>query len=159
MVLSVERPVPWAETSLPSTDGEREMTLGGDSDLAVEMLRVSVEEPKADHRHGLVLDLRATGELDAEQQGTLLRIAAAARRRDGAAGGSAAEYVQHDDLASRHRRAVARSLQRAERAATAGDFDEALEWLEFTAAVNGHLPAGWSERRQRWIERDHDVAG
>jgi len=49
---------------------------GAFDERAVEALRRRIEELTAAHRLGLVLDLRAAGELDAGQRGWLLRIAA-----------------------------------------------------------------------------------
>jgi hypothetical protein len=62
----------------PSGSGvEPTLVLAGPFDgRAVETLRKQIEELVAAERLGLVLDLRAAGELDAGQRGRLLRIAA-----------------------------------------------------------------------------------
>ncbi|MDO8189286.1 hypothetical protein Q5424_28130 [Conexibacter sp. JD483] len=65
----------------PSGAGiEPTLVLQGEFDEpATEALRTRIEELTAAHRLGLVLDLRAAGELDAGQRGRLLRIAALTR--------------------------------------------------------------------------------
>jgi hypothetical protein len=69
---------PGAAIWRPSGAGiEPTLVLQGEFDEpAAEALRTRIEELTAAHRLGLVLDLRAAGELDAGQRGRLLRIAA-----------------------------------------------------------------------------------
>ncbi len=69
---------PGAAVWRPSDAGiEPTLVLQGEFDeQAAEALRKQIEELTAANRLGLVLDLRAAGELDAGQRGRLLRIAA-----------------------------------------------------------------------------------
>jgi hypothetical protein len=48
------------------------------------------------------------------------------------------------------RRAVARTLEFAEEAASRGDFSEALAWLETLDAVARHLPDEYASKRLEW---------
>ncbi|MBB4664218.1 hypothetical protein [Conexibacter arvalis] len=54
------------------------------------------------------------------------------------------------DAGARHRQVIERSLLAAERAAVAGDLDDALGWLELARALDGGLPATWELRRRQW---------
>jgi len=175
-------------------DGAAVFALDGPFDAAATTtLRSRIDELTADLRLGLVIDLGAAGELDAEQQGRLLRVVATARaglavaaivrdpdalrerifaaHRDlrlwPVATAAEARVALHaaapppaaapwapvgagDDLASRRRRAVARSLHWAARSAAIGDYADALGWLELVEAVDGTLAPEWCERRRSW---------
>ncbi len=56
----------------------------------------------------------------------------------------------YEDLATRSRRVVASSQQRARRAAAIGDYGDALGWLELVSALDGRLSEEWEQRRRRW---------
>ena len=51
---------------------------------------------------------------------------------------------------ARHERAVARTLEYAEEAASRGDFSEALAWLETLEAIGRRLPTEYASKRLEW---------
>jgi hypothetical protein len=51
---------------------------------------------------------------------------------------------------ARHERAVARTLEFAEEAASRGDFSEALAWLETLDAIGRRLPSEYASKRLEW---------
>ena len=51
---------------------------------------------------------------------------------------------------ARRERAVARTLEFAEEAASRGDFSEALAWLETLDAVGRRLPSEYASKRLEW---------
>jgi hypothetical protein len=60
----------------------------------------------------------------------------------------------HDDKVSaaqaRHRRAVARTLERADEAAERGDHITALGWLQTLQAIGDHLSSEYQRKRGEW---------
>ena len=63
---------------------------------------------------------------------------------------AASQPLSADSAARRHEAAIQRTLTWAQAAADAGEYDEALAWLQTVDYVHGGLPAGWAERRMRW---------
>jgi hypothetical protein len=62
----------------------------------------------------------------------------------------------------RHERAVARTLEFAEEAASRGDFSEALAWLETLDAIGRRLPSEYASKRVEWqiaVADDRPVPG
>lgn len=187
---------PGARSWRPSGAGiEPTLVLQGAFDeSAGEALRRQIEELTAERRLGLVLDLRAAGELDAGQRRRLLRIAATttpalalvaivaspealreqifasnrsprlwavADRADAAIVLGAGTPVEQgaDDLRTRHRRVIRRSLHWATRSAALGDYGDALGWLELVEAVDGRLPREWEQRRACWEQGQPEQTG
>jgi hypothetical protein len=61
---------------------------------------------------------------------------------------------------ARHRGAVGQSLTWAEAAADAGDYVEALAWLDTVEAIADEMPPGWSKKRRQWeLARDASLQG
>jgi hypothetical protein len=56
---------------------------------------------------------------------------------------------------ARHQTAVARSLSWAQAAADAGDYRDALDWLDTVSRVVPELPPGWDARRREWEHALH----
>ncbi len=55
-----------------------------------------------------------------------------------------------DSRAARHERAVAQTLRWAQEAAASQSFDDALEWLQTVAVVDGPLSPGWQRTQASW---------
>ena len=55
-----------------------------------------------------------------------------------------------DSRAARHERAVAQTLRWAQEAAAGQSFDDALEWLQTVAVVDGPLSPGWQRTQASW---------
>jgi hypothetical protein len=51
----------------------------------------------------------------------------------------------------RHRDAVGQSLAWAQAAADAGDFEEALAWLDTVEVIAAEMPPGWAKKRGEWV--------
>jgi tetratricopeptide (TPR) repeat protein len=51
----------------------------------------------------------------------------------------------------RHQEVIEASFDRAEAYARAGDFEDALEWLDRAATLSGGLPRAYRARRARWV--------
>jgi tetratricopeptide (TPR) repeat protein len=64
---------------------------------------------------------------------------------------------------ARHQEVIEASFDRAEAYERLGDFEQALEWLDRTAALSGGLPAAYHARRARWAReaslRPHPAGG
>jgi hypothetical protein len=55
-----------------------------------------------------------------------------------------------DSRAERHERAVAQTLRWAQEAAVSQCFDDALDWLQTVAVVDGPLSPGWQRTQASW---------
>jgi hypothetical protein len=55
-----------------------------------------------------------------------------------------------DSRAQRHERAVAQTLRWAQEAAVSQSFDDALEWLQTVAIVDGPLSPDWQRMQASW---------
>jgi hypothetical protein len=54
------------------------------------------------------------------------------------------------DVESRHERAVARTLERADEAAERGQHATALGWLQTIEAIGDHLSSDYQRKREEW---------